>query len=93
MIFTFLNFPGLFAFSDFSDIFDKEIKINAAADSALFWRLPEKEMRFRDVVKKFPKNYTILASEIVVLGRVSSVFSGAKFKKVKNTSDTDIFFK
>ena len=51
------------------------------------------QKRFSDVIKNFPINYTILASEIVVLGRVSSVFSGAKFNKVKNTSDTDIFLK
>ena len=73
--------------SGFSDLSSKEIKTNAVTDSALFWRLSEKEKRFRDVVKKFPINYTILASEIVALGRTRSVFYAAKFKKVKNTGD------
>ena len=36
-------FPG------FLELYSKEIKTNAAADSALFKRLPEKENRFRDV--------------------------------------------
>ena len=45
-------FPG-FLRVRISDLSSKEIKTNAAADSALFWRLPEKENRFRDVVKKF----------------------------------------
>ena len=32
-------------------------------------------------------NNTILASEIVVLGRAYSIFYAAKLKKVKNTGD------
>ena len=81
---TFLNFPGLFVCLDLSS---KEIKTNAAANSALFLYLPEKENRFRDFVIEFPINYTILASEIVLLGRARLVFPAAKFKKVKNTGD------
>ena len=69
-------FPGLSS---------KENKTNVAADPALFQRLPEN--RFCDVVKKIPINYTISASEIVVLGRARSLFYAAKFKKVINTGD------
>ena len=77
---TFLNFPGFFVISVFPDLSSKEIKINVAADTALFWRLPKN--RFRDVVRKIPINYNILASEIVVLGRARLLFYAAKFKTV-----------
>ena len=83
-LFEFFRAFEVFGFSDLSS---EEIKTNAAANSALFQRLPEKENRFRDVVKKFPINYSISASEFVVLGRARSVFYAAKFKKVKNTGD------
>ena len=71
----------------FLDLSSKEIKTNVAAGSALFYCLPEKENRFCDVVKKFPINYTISVSEIVVLCRARSIFYDAKFRKLKNTGD------
>ena len=73
------------AFCDFrlSGLSSNAIKTNVAADSALFWRMPEKENKFRDVFKEFPIIDTISASEIVVLGRARSVFYAAKFKMVK----------
>ena len=65
-VFDLFEFSRAFCVFGFSELSSKEIKTNAAADSALFQRLPEN--RFRDVLKKFPINYTISASEIVVLG-------------------------
>ena len=52
-VFDLFEFSRAFSVFGFSDLSSKEIKTNAAAISALFQRLPEKENRFRDVVKNF----------------------------------------
>ena len=81
----FLIFPGFLWAQTYPA--KKSLKILLPIQPYVSWYLPEKENRFRDVVKKFPKHYTVLALEIVVLGRARSAFYAAKFKKVKYAGD------
>ena len=86
MFLTFLNFPGLFIFSDFWTYPVTKSK-RMLLPIRPYINVCQKGKTGFVMFKKIQINCTISASEIVVLRRARSVFYAAKFKKVNNTGD------